>query len=107
MPSPGALAPQCIVTSVDSLGRKCAHALKQAHYYTADESKYASALNALAGKPEGAASPSKALSLGTHANISVGLGQSTGGGFVDSMELSRVIGAIAQHPRHVEEDDDE
>jgi len=30
LPSPGALAPQCIVTSVDSLGRKCAHALKQA-----------------------------------------------------------------------------
>lgn len=92
-----------------------AHALKQAHYYTADESKYASALHTLAGKPDGTASASSALNAGTHlanhhasnTNISIGLGESAAGGFADSMELSRVIGAIAQHPRHVEEDDDE
>lgn len=91
-----------------------AHALKQAHYYTADESKYASALNVLAGKPDGAASAADALHAGTkptsfqssNANISVGLGDSSGG-FVDSMELSRVIGAIAQHPHRVEDDEED
>jgi hypothetical protein len=89
-----------------------AHALKEAHYYTADESKYASALNTLAGKPDGATSSASALNAGTHgfvsnANISVGLGMSdAGGGFADSMDLSRIIGAIAQHPRRVEEDDE-
>ena len=79
-----------------------AHALKQAHYYTADESKYASALHTLAGKPAGAPSPAAALST----SIAVGLGESQGG-FIDTMDLSRVIGAIAQHPRRVEEEDED
>ena len=95
-----------------------AHALKEAHYYTADESKYASALNTLAGKPDGAASAAAALNKGaaaiggaapfvSNANMSFGITGMSEQGFADSMDLSRVIGAIGHHPTHVEEDEDE
>lgn len=67
-----------------------AHALKQAHYYTADESKYASALRALTGTKGEATS---------HAVTSTSSAQPFGGSsFPDSVELGRVIDAIARHP---------
>lgn len=98
-----------------------AHALKEAHYYTADESKYASALNTLAGKPDGAASAASALDKSattaggganaapfvSNANISFGITGMSDQGFADSTDLSRVIGAIGQHPHKVEDDEDE
>lgn len=76
-----------------------AHALKQAHYYTADENAYASALHNLAG-PGGA----------TH----VAAGSATkpaerASAYPDTLELGRVLDAIARHPTHLaasEEDDD-
>ncbi|MBX3206268.1 MAG: glucosaminidase domain-containing protein [Labilithrix sp.] len=75
-----------------------AHALKQARYYTADESKYASALRGLAGVPEAAsasaATPRREVS-------------SAAAVFPDSFELGRVLDAIARHPRTIEDIDGE
>ncbi len=76
-----------------------AHALKQAHYYTADESKYAAALHSLSGAPRegvvgtraGARSPANGEALTRP----------------DSFELGRVIDAIARHPNIVEDPDDD
>lgn len=100
-----------------------AHALKEAHYYTADESKYASALNVLAGKPDGATSSASSLTLDSKAiggsgmismsNINDAInGISSGGGgggyndYPGTVELSRVLNAIASHP-HQSTDEDE
>jgi hypothetical protein len=70
-----------------------AHALKQAHYYTADEGQYASALQRLAGQPIGHAQPSLNLpeKPKTHAVASAA-------SFPDTVELDRVLSAIARHP---------
>ncbi|MBX3258184.1 MAG: glucosaminidase domain-containing protein [Labilithrix sp.] len=73
-----------------------ARALKQARYYTADESKYASALRGLAGVPDGA--PGPAVHAGPAASSAAAV-------FPDSFELGRVLDAIARHPRVVEEAD--
>ena len=74
-----------------------AHALKQARYYTADESKYASALRGLSSKTDVGASPAV-----TNVRSPV---TSTAAVFPDSFELGRVLDAIARHPRTVEEAD--
>lgn len=66
-----------------------AHALKQARYYTADESKYASALRGLAGKTAALAAPA----------TPAGIEASPAAVFPDSFELGRVLDAIARHPR--------
>lgn len=99
-----------------------AHALKQAHYYTADESKYASALNVLAGKPDGAASSASALTMNSRAvampSVSMsnindaidGVGSTGSGGYNDypgTVELSRVLNAIASHPHTSSDDEDD
>lgn len=90
-----------------------AHALKKAAYYTADETKYAAALHGLddpAAKANAGVASSKAISrlggLG-HFNLSVGDGDTPPTTFADSVELSRVIDAIARHPNVVDEDDDD
>lgn len=101
-----------------------AHALKQAHYYTADESKYASALRHLSGvadtsKPSAASALShsaSARSAGSNQNLLAGLGGlglegAAGIGdasspFPSTVELSRVMDAIGHH-RVTEKDDDE
>lgn len=72
-----------------------AHALKQAQYYTADESKYASALRAFGG-PTTATAPRAQLADRAP--------------FVDAVALDRVLGAVACHPlrapeRRPEEED--
>lgn len=74
-----------------------AHALKQAHYYTADESKYASALRGLSGKADAAASL-VAADARPRATTSAAV-------FPDSFELGRVLDAIARHPTTVEDRD--
>lgn len=79
-----------------------AHALKQAHYYTADESKYASALHALSGQPEG--SRTSSTHLGGLSNVNV---SGASGGFPDTLELGRVLDAIARHPMTIPDAEDE
>ncbi|MBX3210436.1 MAG: glucosaminidase domain-containing protein [Labilithrix sp.] len=71
-----------------------ARALKQARYYTADESKYASALRGLAGSADGAAS----RTVQARPEVS-----SAAAVFPDSFELGRVLDAIARHPRTIDE----
>ncbi|MBX3200897.1 MAG: glucosaminidase domain-containing protein [Labilithrix sp.] len=73
-----------------------ARALKQARYYTADESKYASALRGLAGSADGAASPAVRPRPEVSPAAAV---------FPDSFELGRVLDAIARHPRTIDEID--
>jgi hypothetical protein len=76
-----------------------AHALKQAHYYTADESKYSSALRGLTGKPDAAGPASPPLRpMAQPASTAAAV-------FPDSFELGRVLDAIARHPRTVEDPD--
>ena len=77
-----------------------AHALKQAHYYTADESKYASALRGLAGKVDVA----EAAAVATAPKIEL---SSPAAVFPDSFELGRVLDAIARHPTTVDDVDPE
>jgi len=95
-----------------------AHALKKASYYTADETKYANALLKLsdptAKAHEGSLSKASSLEGGvaktnTNTNISLGSfdGSSTSGSFSDSLELGRVLDAIARHPTVVDDDDDD
>lgn len=82
-----------------------AHALKQAHYYTADESKYASALNVLSGKPvEAAVAPASPVHF---SNAISGFGTSSSNQFPDTVELGRVFDAIGRHPAQVERDDED
>ncbi len=76
-----------------------AHALKQAHYYTADESRYAAALHALTGTPEGS-SPARAVAASFPS-------LPTTPGLPDSFELGRVLDAIARHPVTVRDPEDE
>ena len=90
-----------------------AHALKQANYYTADETKYASALHSLSGiSNEGTLT--RHGSVGSLSNVNMlasstdGSGSSgAGGGFADTVELSRVLDAIAKHPTTVKDAEDE
>lgn len=91
-----------------------AHALKQSHYYTADETKYASALRGLAGKDHGGMSTSSAgsgFAVSGASGASGGLDRldfsSSANAFPDSFELGRVLDAIARHPTTVEDDDAE
>jgi hypothetical protein len=84
-----------------------AHALKEAHYYTADESKYAAALSTLAGKPDGAASATSALSKAPSAVSNFNLGTSSSDAFPSSVELGRVLDAIGRHPQQNDEDEDD
>lgn len=74
-----------------------AHALKQARYYTADESKYASALRGLSGKTDAASS---LVIADARPRITP-----TAAVFPDSFELGRVLDAIARHPTTVEDRD--
>jgi len=67
-----------------------AHALKQARYYTADESKYADALHRLAGAP----SPMMTAAA-TELRAPVSPAAAV---FPDSFELGRVLDAISSHP---------
>ena len=78
-----------------------AHALKQAHYYTADESAYAGALKGLAG--------ASGSSLSTHTSMHVGSAiHAPPTAYPDTLELGRVLDAIGRHPTHtVEEADDD
>lgn len=88
-----------------------AHALKQANYYTADETKYASALHSLSGiADEGTRTLHRAG--GSLGNVNMLASSSAdasnpGGGYADTVELSRVLDAIARHPTTVEDDDDD
>lgn len=79
-----------------------AHALKQARYYTADEAKYASALERLTGS---ASSHERAGAAAEPARVAVA-GPRPGLDFADTLALGRVLDAIARHPAHVEEEDD-
>lgn len=96
-----------------------AHALKEAHYYTADESKYASALNLLAGRPDGAASSPSSLTMSGHGTSHVsmsnindainGMGATGSGSYNDypgTVELSRVLDAIGRHPKPADDEDE-
>ena len=76
-----------------------AHALKQAHYYTADESKYASALRGLSSL---SSRMDDAPSLVADARPRV---TQTAAVFPDSFELGRVLDAIARHPATVDDRD--
>lgn len=88
-----------------------AHALKKASYYTADESKYASALERLSNPSakahEGSLSAlSKLETAPKLTNISSGGGGGSDvGSFADSVELGRVLDAIARHPTVVDDED--
>lgn len=87
-----------------------AHALKQANYYTADETKYASALHSLSGADEGTLTKHRVTSSLSNVNLlamSSSDSSSSGGGYADSVELSRVLDAIARHPTTVKDDDDD
>lgn len=77
-----------------------AHALKQARYYTADESKYASALRGLAGSGPTAMAATPA----THARPAVSPAAAV---FPDSFELGRVLDAINRHPTTITDRDPE
>jgi hypothetical protein len=83
-----------------------AHALKQAHYYTADESKYASALRGLGGS-SGVSAPARLDGVTTAAPRVEA--SPPAAPFPDSVELSRVLDAISTHRMTVDdrEDDDE
>ena len=74
-----------------------AHALKQARYYTADESKYASALRGLSGKTDALAAPATQACLRIEA--------SSAAVFPDSFELGRVLDASARQPRTARTDE--
>jgi hypothetical protein len=93
-----------------------AHALKKASYYTADETKYADALQKLSNPSakahEGSLSAISKLEASAPpklTNISLGGGVSSADTmpFADSMELGRVLDAIARHPTVVDDDDDD
>jgi hypothetical protein len=97
-----------------------AHALKQAHYYTADETKYASALEKLSGvTDEGKLSPVASLERAAGAfvggplalpNTASAIGGGGGGdpsAFPDSLGLGRVLDAIARHPVTVRDSDED
>jgi hypothetical protein len=90
-----------------------AHALKKASYYTADETKYADALQKLsdpsAKAHEGSLSAISKLESKHSTNMNISLGGASGGDtvpFADSVELGRVLDAIARHPTVVDDDDD-
>ncbi len=70
-----------------------AHALKKAHYYTADEGQYANALHRLAGQPIGPAHP-----LTPAPDKPKVQAISSAASFPDTVELDRVLSAIARHP---------
>lgn len=82
-----------------------AHALKQANYYTADEAKYASALHGLSGiADEGALTKhasSSSFSLSNANNVA------GSGNYADSVELGRVLDAIARHPMTIPDEDED
>lgn len=88
-----------------------AHALKQANYYTADETKYATALHSLSGVAnEGSLTTHGAVNSFSNVNMLASSSDGTGtggGGFADTVELSRVLDAIAKHPTTVDDDDDD
>ncbi|MBX3228817.1 MAG: glucosaminidase domain-containing protein [Labilithrix sp.] len=85
-----------------------AHALKQAHYYTADEAKYANALNVLSGKPATMTQVSKPPALANFSDtFGGGLGASSSSDFADTVSLGRVFDAIARHPVRAADDDDD
>lgn len=92
-----------------------ARALKQSHYYTADEKAYASGLRGLMASASSAvttahadASPRPVASLPAMPNTSsMAFGTSSPSGFADGSELSRVMDAIGHHRTMIEPDDDE
>lgn len=95
-----------------------AHALKQSHYYTADEGAYATGLKNLMGVSSSAMSGRGAQgSLGTSLSLgampalpttsSVLSGGSPAEGFADGSQLSRVMDAIGRHRTMIEPEDDE
>ena len=88
-----------------------AKALKQSHYYTADETVYATALNGLmpGGGNNGAVSLRAPLPSGPTFSVSPGsmVGPSSAGSFVDDAQLSRVMDAIGRHRTTLEPDEDE
>ena len=93
-----------------------AHALKQSHYYTADEGAYASGLRGLMSSASSATSTTNA-SQGAAAAIgalpalpntsSVLAGTSPADGFVDASQLSRVLDSIGHHRTVIEPEDDD
>jgi hypothetical protein len=81
-----------------------AHALKKAGYYTADESKYARALESLAGsRVERVATVSAPSPLAGVTSSSLPSDAS----YPHTVELGRVLDAIARHPVTVDEGEDE
>lgn len=77
-----------------------AHALKEARYYTADEAKYASALERLTGNAashERRGAGARVAAAGPRADLD----------FADALALGRVLDAIARHPARVEEEEDD
>jgi hypothetical protein len=79
-----------------------AHALKKASYYTADETKYASALRGLSGKGEASATP---RSVPMAASPRIDLLAPPAAPFQGSLELGRVLDAIARHPTTIDDTD--
>ena len=88
-----------------------AKALKQSHYYTADETAYATALRGL--MPGGGSDSPADLRATTPSapafSIPSGslVGPSSAGSFVDDAQLSRVMDAIGHHRAPLEPEEDE
>lgn len=105
----GAAVSQAEAGNIDGF----AHALKKAHYYTADETKYAAALKNLSGVQDTGSVHHVASSaaVGGYADVKSALASagSLGGGtgsdaFPDTSQLGRVLDAIARHPTMVDDD---
>ncbi len=79
-----------------------AHALKQAHYYTADESTYANALQRIAASSGGASGSTETSVMHVRPAVSA-----TAAVFPDSFELGRVLDAINRHPTTITDHDPE
>lgn len=76
-----------------------AHALKTSGYYTADESKYASALHALSGDAVGDR-------FEASKNVSFAM-SNTNLGLPDSSQVERFMNALSHHRPHVEDDSED
>ena len=87
-----------------------AKALKQSHYYTADETAYATALHGLmpggGSKEASLRSPAPSDSAFSVPPASM-VGPSSAGSFVDDAQLARVMDAIGRHRTTLEPDEDE
>lgn len=85
-----------------------AHALKKASYYTADESKYASALHQLSGSSASASGLSAHDRTHYPGAFGYPAGDETSNAantFPDAMSLGRVLDAIARHPTTLDDRD--